>query len=156
MGEITIIISVLACAVVLLSPLIVLLVVIIKRAANEKFKMQKQSELLSQIIERGTTENLDLGAIASAFNQQKSIKQSLLNTVRSGIITAALGVAMLVLGVMGSINPDAYKFLEASTFYIVAAILLACGIMLIIYYFIAKRNLRIEIEQEEKNAQRIK
>ena len=115
MGEITIIISVLACAVVLLSPLIVLLVVIIKRAANEKFKMQKQSELLSQIIERGTTENLDLGAIASAFNQQKSIKQSLLNTVRSGIITLALGVAMLILGIMGSINPDAYKFLEAST-----------------------------------------
>lgn len=156
MGEITRIISVLAWAVVLLSPLIVLLVAIIKRAANEKFKMQKQSELLFQIIERGTTENLDLGAIASAFNQQKSIKQSLLNTVRSGTITAALGVAMLILGVMGSINPNAYKFLEASTFYIVAAILLACGITLIIYYFIAKRNLRIEIEQEEKNAQRIK
>ena len=156
MGEITRTISVLAWAVVLLSPLIVLLVAIIKRAANEKFKMQKQSELLFQIIERGTTENLDLGAIASAFNQQKSIKQSLLNTVRSGTITAALGVAMLILGVMGSINPNAYKFLEASTFYIVAAILLACGITLIIYYFIAKRNLRIEIEQEEKNAQRIK
>lgn len=156
MGEITRIISVLAWAVVLLSPLIVLLVAIIKRAANEKFKMQKQSELLFQIIERGTTENLDLGAIASAFNQQKSIKQSLLNTVRSGTITAALGVAMLILDVMGSINPNAYKFLEASTFYIVAAILLACGITLIIYYFIAKRNLRIEIEQEEKNAQRIK
>ncbi len=153
---VTKIISILACAVVLLSPLIVLLIAIIKRAANEKFKMQKQSELLTQIIERGTTENLDLGAIASAFNPQKSIKQSLLNTIRSGIITSALGVAMLILGIMGSINPDAYKFLEASTFYIAAAILLACGITLIIYYFIAKRNLRIEIEQEEKNAQKTK
>lgn len=156
MGEITRIISVLACAAVVVSPLIVVLIAVIKRAANDKFKMQKQSELLAQVVEKGSVDNLNLDAIAAAFNQQKSIKQSLLKNLRGGMITALLGVAMVVLGIVGSIDKEAYKLLDASTFYVAGAILLSCGAALTVYYFFAKKSLRAEIEQEEQNASKNK
>lgn len=152
MKELTGIIALLGCTVIVLSPMIVWLIAIIKRAANEKFKMQKQSELLAQVVEKGSVDNLNLDAIATAFNQQKSIKQSLLKNLRGGVITALLGVAMVALGIVGSINQDAYALLDASTFYVAGAILLSCGAALTVYYFFAKKSLRAEIEQEEQNA----
>ena len=152
MKELTGIIGILACAVIVLSPMIVWLIAIIKKAANQKFQMQKQSELLAQVVEKGSVDNLNLDAIAAAFNQQKSIKQSLLKNLRGGMITALLGVAMVVLGIVGSIDKESYKLLDASTFYVAGAILLSCGAALTVYYFFAKKSLRAEIEQEEQNA----
>lgn len=145
--------GVIALALIMLAPFIIGLVAIIKWAANSRFRTQKQAEVLSQVIEKGTTDDLNLSAIASAFNQQQSIKQSLLKNLLWGFITSLLGVGMLALGIVGSVNPDAYMFLEASTFYVAAAILLSCGIALIAYYLIARKNLRAEIEQEEQKAQ---
>lgn len=152
MEELTGIIAILACAVIVLSPMIVWLIAIIKKAANQQYQMQKQSELLAQVVEKGSVDNLNLDAIAAAFNQQKSIKQSLLKNLRGGVITALLGLAMVALGIVGSIDKDAYTLLDASTFYVAGAILLSCGVALTVYYFFAKKSLRAEIEQEEKNA----
>lgn len=152
MEELTGIIAILACAVIVLSPMIVWLIAIIKKAANQQYQMQKQSELLAQVVEKGSVDNLNLDAIAAAFNQQKSIKQALLKNLRGGIITALLGIALVALGIVGSINKDAYTLLDASTFYVAGAILLSCGAALTVYYFFAKKSLRAEIEQEEKNA----
>lgn len=152
MEELTGIIAILACAVIVLSPMIVWLIAIIKKAANQQYQMQKQSELLAQVVEKGSVDNLNLDAIAAAFNQQKSIKQALLKNLRGGVITALLGIALIALGIVGSINKDAYTLLDASTFYVAGAILLSCGAALTVYYFFAKKSLRAEIEQEEKNA----
>lgn len=152
MEELTGIIAILACAVIVLSPMIVWLIAIIKKAANQQYQMQKQSELLAQVVEKGSVDNLNLDAIAAAFNQQKSIKQALLKNLRGGVITALLGIALIALGIVGSVNKDAYTLLDASTFYVAGAILLSCGAALTVYYFFAKKSLRAEIEQEEKNA----
>lgn len=156
MEKLTGIIAILACAVIVLSPMIVWLIAIIKKAANQQYQMQKQSELLAQVVEKGSVDNLNLDAIAAAFNQQKSIKQALLKNLRVGVITALLGIALIALGIVGSINKDAYTLLDASTFYVAGAILLSCGVALTVYYFFAKKSLRAEIEQEEQNALRNK
>lgn len=145
-----------ALALIMLAPFIIGLVAIIKWAENNHFRTQKQAEVLSQVIEKGTTDGLDISAIASAFNQQQSIKQSLLKNLLSGFITSLLGVGMLALGIVGSVSPDACMYVDASTFYMAAVILLSCGIALIAYYFIARKNLRAEIEKEEQNAQKDK
>ncbi len=144
--------GVIALALIMLAPFIIGLVAIIKWAANSRFRTQKQAEVLSQVIEKGTTDDLNLSAIASAFNQQQSIKQSLLKNLLWGFITSLLGVGMLALGIVGSVTPDAYTYLEASTFYVAGAILLSCGAALTVYYFFAKKSLRTEIEQEEQSA----
>lgn len=152
MEELVPILGVIGITAIVLAPFVVAIICVVKKAGTDRARMQKQSELLSQIVEKGNTENLDFDAIAAAFSEHTSVKQSILKSLRSGLITSLLGLAMLALGIVGSVNPDAYEVMTDSVFYVAAGILLSCGIALVVYAFIAKKTLRKEIEQEEQQA----
>ena len=112
---------------------------------NTRAKMNetnKKTEIMLKAIESGAT--IDTGFFKAQQSQQKTIKEKLLARLTGATITTLLGVV----GLLGGL----FYCNHYSSF--LGGILLAVGISLFIVYFVGKRMLAKEIEDEERNLQK--
>ena len=125
------------------------LVGVLNKLKNRRYKIERQTELMAKMIERGDSSNLDLKAMAEALQDPKkqvSTKASLLNNLKWGCIFSFVGLALLGVALYGHLT-DANPTAE---FLIVGGIVCAIGLGFVVTFLISKNYLKEEIEAEEK------
>ena len=123
---------------------IVVLVGIIMLLKNRRHKIDQQSKLISQMIEKGGAANIDFKAMVEALNvsdsRKKTLKKSILKHLEYGSLCSLVGLFLLIYGVcICNSHPI-----------IAGGLLLTVGIAFLIMFFISKNYLKKEIEAEEK------
>jgi uncharacterized membrane protein HdeD (DUF308 family) len=122
---------------------IIVLVGIIMLLKNRRHKIDQQSKLISQMIEKGEAANLDFKAMVEALNvsdnKQKTLKKSILKHLEYGSLCSLIGLFLLIYGVCTCNNHPI----------VVGGLLLTVGIAFLIMFFISKNYLKKEIEAEE-------
>ena len=124
------------------------LVGVLNKLKNRRYKIERQTELMAKMIERGDSSNLDLKAMAEALQDPKkqvSTKDSLLNNLKWGCIFSFVGLALLGVALYGHLT-DANPTAE---FLIVGGIVCAIGLGFVVTFLISKNYLKQEIEAEE-------
>ena len=123
---------------------IIVLVGIIMLLKNRRYKIEQQSKLISQMIEKGEAANLDYKAMVEALNvsdsRKKTLKKSILKHLEYGSLCSLVGLFLLVYGVCIYNNHPI----------IAGGLLLTIGVAFLIMFFISKNYLKKEIEAEEK------
>lgn len=123
---------------------IIVLVGIIMLLKNRRYKIEQQSKLISQMIEKGEAANLDYKAMVEALNvsdsRKKTLKKSILKHLEYGSLCSLIGLFLLVYGVCICNNHPI----------IAGGLLLTIGVAFLIMFFISKNYLKKEIEAEEK------
>ena len=122
----------------------VILVAIILVLKNRRHKVEEQSKLISQMIEKSEASNLDFKAMAEMLNEsesKKKTKNSVLKLLNAGVFLGVLGLFILIAGIALSKGEDAI---------LAGAFLLTAGIAYVIMFFVSKNYLKKEIEKEEK------
>ena len=118
---------------------------------NTRAKMNetnKKTEIMLKAIESGAT--IDTGFFKAQQSQQKTIKEKLLARLTGATITTLLGVV----GLLGGLFYCNRYGWDMPILPFLGGILLAVGISLFIVYFVGKRMLAKEIEDEERNLQK--
>ena len=122
---------------------IIVLVGIIMLLKNRRYKIEQQSKLISQMIEKGEAANLDYKAMVEALNvsdsRKKTLKKSILKHLEYGSLCSLIGLFLLIYGVCTSNNHPI----------IAGGLLLTVGVAFLIMFFISKNYLKKEIEAEE-------
>ena len=122
---------------------VVVLVGIIMLLKNRRHKVEQQSKLISQMIEKGEAANLDFKAMVEALNvsdsKQKTLKKSILKHLEYGSLCSLIGLFLLIYGVCSCNNHPI----------VAGGLLLTVGIAFLIMFFISKNYLKKEIEAEE-------
>ena len=122
---------------------VVVLVGIIMLLKNRRYKIEQQSKLISQMIEKGEAANLDYKAMVEALNvsdsRKKTLKKSILKHLEYGSLCSLIGLFLLVYGVCICNNHPI----------IAGGLLLTIGVAFLIMFFISKNYLKKEIEAEE-------
>ena len=122
---------------------IIVLVGIIMLLKNRRYKIDQQSKLISQMIEKGEAANLDFKALVEALNvsdsRMKTLKKSVLKHLEYGSLCSLIGLFLLIYGVCTSNNHPI----------IAGGLLLTIGVAFLIMFFISKNYLKKEIEAEE-------
>ena len=122
---------------------IIVLVGIIMLLKNRRYKIEQQSKLISQMIEKGEAANLDYKAMVEALNVSdsriKTLKKSILKHLEYGSLCSLIGLFLLIYGVCTSNNHPI----------IAGGLLLTIGVAFLIMFFISKNYLKKEIEAEE-------
>ena len=122
---------------------IIVLVGIIMLLKNRRHKIDQQSKLISQMIEKGEAANLDFKAMVEALNvsdnKQKTLKKSILKHLEYGSLCSLIGLFLLIYGVCTCNNHPI----------VVGGLLLTVGIAFLVMFFISKNYLKKEIEAEE-------
>ena len=122
---------------------IIVLVGIIMLLKNRRYKIEQQSRLISQMIEKGEAANLDFKALVEALNVSdsriKTLKKSILKHLEYGSLCSLIGLFLLIYGVCTSNNHPI----------IAGGLLLTIGVAFLIMFFISKNYLKKEIEAEE-------
>ena len=118
---------------------IVIVVLYFRKKHNE---IEKRSEIIKTVLEK------DSGSVPEellkTFNKPKrSLKERLLSKLLWGMICTLIGL-VLVVAVYPKVCEDKADFLT------LGFVSLAVGAGLVVYYFIARRVLRSEIEKEER------
>lgn len=125
----------------------VLIVWLVTRAKINKDKANK--EIVLAAIEKNS--DLDVEKIMNAMaSKQKKIKEKLLDKLQGGLVCTCLGLAMVVVGVLdsyGVLNSHLTGPFGGSIYG--GAILFTIGIALLASFFIGKKMLAKEIEDEE-------
>ncbi len=124
------------------------LVGVLNKLKNRRYKIERQTELMAKMIERGDSSHLDLKAMAEALQDPKkqvSTKASLLNNLKWGCIFSFVGLALLGVALYGHLT-DANPTAE---FLIVGGIVCAIGLGFVVTFLISKNYLKQEIEAEE-------
>ena len=124
------------------------LVGVLNRFKNRRYKIERQTELMAKMIERGDSSNLDFKAMAEALQDPKkqvSTKASLLNNLKWGCIFSFVGLALLGVALYGHLT-DAV----VAEFLIIGGIICAIGLGFVVTFLISKNYLKEEIEAEEK------
>ena len=110
---------------------------------NCRYKVEQQSKLISQMIEKGEAANLDFKAMVEALNvsdsKQKTLKKSILKHLEYGSLCSLIGLFLLIYGVCSCNNHPI----------VAGGLLLTVGIAFLIMFFISKNYLKKEIEAEE-------
>ena len=123
---------------------IIVLVGIIMLLKNRRYKIEQQSKLISQMIEKGEAANLDYKAMVEALNvsdsRKKTLKKSILKHLEYGSLCSLVGLFLLIFGGYTSNNHPI----------IAGGLLLTVGVAFLIMFFISKNYLKKEIEAEEK------
>ena len=123
---------------------VVVLVGIIMLLKNRRYKIEQQSKLISQMIEKGEAANLDYKAMVEALNvsdsKKKTTKKAILKHLEYGSLCSLVGLFLLIFGGYTSNNHPI----------IVGGLLLTVGVAFLIMFFISKNYLKKEIEAEEK------
>ena len=122
----------------------IILVAITMFLKNRRYKVEQQSKLLSQMIEKGEAANIDFKAMVEALNEsdskKKTLKRSVLKHLEYGSLCSLVGLFLLLYGGYTSNNHPI----------IAGGLLLTVGIAFLIMFFISKNYLKQEIEAEEK------
>ena len=122
---------------------IIVLVGIIMLLKNRRYKIDQQSKLISQMIEKGEAANLDFKALVETLNvsdsRMKTLKKSILKHLEYGSLCSLIGLFLLIYGVCTSNNHPI----------IAGGLLLTIGVAFLIMFFISKNYLKKEIEAEE-------
>ena len=115
-----------------------------KRKSHE---IDKQTEILTTMLEKHP--DLDPAEVMKKLNMSskshESIKQKLLGNLFSGGMMTLMGLAILIPHLCGLVF-----FGNKENGLFVGGIMLAMGVAFLIYYFVSKKQLRTEIEAEEK------
>ena len=110
---------------------------------NCRYKVEQQSKLISQMIEKGEAANLDYKAMVEALNvsdsRKKTLKKSILKHLEYGSLCSLIGLFLLIYGVCSCNNHPI----------VAGGLLLTVGIAFLIMFFISKNYLKKEIEAEE-------
>ena len=111
---------------------------------NRRHKVEEQSKLISQMIEKSEASNLDFKAMAEMLNEsesKKNTKQSVLKLLNTGVFLGVLGLFILIAGISLGKVEDAI---------LTGTLLLTAGVAFVIMFFVTKNYLKNEIEKEEK------
>lgn len=135
--------------VILVIALCVVLPVMIVWLTNKRkqYEMDKKAEMMVSLLEKHPELNPTevMQKLNVSIKSSKTIKQKLLENVFSGGMMAMMGLAILIPHLCGVVffgNRENGIFL--------GGIMLAMGVAFLIHYFISKKQLRSEIEAEEK------
>ena len=122
----------------------VILVGVTMYLKNCRYKVEQQSKLISQMIEKGDAANIDfksLSEILDSSNTKQKTKQSILKHLNAGIFLGLLGLFMLVVGIILERGAEPI---------VVGDGLLVAGLAFIASFFISKKYFKQEIEAEEQ------
>ena len=122
----------------------IILTGVIMYLKNRRYKVEEQSKLISQMIEKSEASNLDFKAMAEMLNEsesKKKTKQSVLKLLNTGVFLGVLGLFILIAGIALGKGEDAI---------LTGALLLTAGVAFVIMFFVTKNYLKKEIEKEEK------
>ena len=122
----------------------IILTGVIMYLKNRRHKVEEQSKLISQMIEKSEASNLDFKAMAEMLNEsesKKNTKQSVLKLLNTGVFLGGLGLFILIAGIALGKGEDAI---------LTGALLLTAGVAFVIMFFVTKNYLKMEIEKEEK------
>ena len=122
----------------------IILTGVIMYLKNLRHKVEEQSKLISQMIEKSEASNLDFKAMAEMLNEsesKKNTKQSVLKLLNTGVFLGGLGLFILMAGIALGKGEDAI---------LTGALLLTAGVAFVIMFFVTKNYLKMEIEKEEK------
>lgn len=118
----------------------VLLVYIIGRV--RKNETDRKAEIMLKALENGAT--IDPNFFKPA-KKKKSVKKELLEKLNGALITGLMGLAFLLLYFLGAADSSISSLLPFA-----GAVMLAVGIGLFVSYYVGKKMLAKEIEEEEK------
>ena len=123
----------------------IILVGIIMKLKNRRHKVEEQSKLISQMIEKSEGANIDFKAMAEMLNEsdskKKTTKMAVLKHLEYGALCSLVGLFVLLYGLF--INP-----IDKAV--IIGGLLLTIGVAFLIMFFVSKNYLKKEIEKEEK------
>ena len=134
------------------------LTAIIQHLKNRRYKIERQTELMAKMIEKGDSTNLDFRSMAEALQEptkhghQKptkhgNLKMSILKNLRWGSIFSFVGIGLLGVALYAHIDGPVGATAAFLTF---GAIIGGVGLALLITFFVAKNYLKKESEKEEK------
>ena len=126
------------------------LVGVLNSLRNRRYKIERQSELMAKMIEKGDSSNLDFKAMAEALQEPKkriSLKTSLINNLKWGCIFSFIGLALLGVALYTHCTDANHTTDE---FLIMGGIVLAIGLGFVVTFLISKNYLKNEILAEEK------
>ena len=127
------------------------LVIVWLIAYMKNHEVNKHTEVLLAAIEKNADINVD-GLFKKLNSQQKSVKESVVKKLTSGLVISAVGLGCLCIVIWMSFNDFDTGRIYGILF--AGIILLFVGISNIISYIICKKELAKEIEQEEKENER--
>ena len=123
----------------------IILTGVIMYLKNRRHKVEEQSKLISQMIEKSENANIDFKAIAEMLNEseskKKTTKMAVLKHLEYGALCSLVGLFVLLYGLF--INPIDKAI-------IVGGLLLTIGVAFLVMFFVSKNYLKKEIEKEEK------
>ena len=134
------------------------LTAIIQHLKNRRYKIERQTELMAKMIEKGDSTNLDFKSMAEALQEptkhghQKptkygNLKMSILKNLRWGSIFSFVGIGLLGVALYAHIDGNGGATAAFLTF---GAIIGGVGLALLITFLVAKKYLKKEVEKEEK------
>ena len=122
----------------------VILTSVIMVLKNRRHKVEEQSKLISQMIEKGEAANIDFKAMAEMLNEtdskKKTTKMAVLKHLEYGALCSLVGLFVLLYGVFATVNQAV----------IIGGLLLTIGVAFLVMFFVSKNYLKKEIEREEK------
>lgn len=118
---------------------IVIVVLYFRKKHNE---IEKRSEIIKTVLEK------DSGSVPEELlktlnKPKRSLKERLLSKLLWGMICTLIGLVLVV-----AVYPEVCE--DKADFLTLGFVSLAVGAGLVVYYFIARRVLRSEIEKEER------
>ena len=123
----------------------IILTGVIMYLKNRRHKVEEQSKLISQMIEKSEGANIDFKAMAEMLNEsdnkKKTTKMAVLKHLEYGALCSLVGLFVLLYGLF--INP-----IDKAV--IIGGLLLTIGVAFLIMFFVSKNYLKKEIEKEEK------
>ena len=122
----------------------IILTGVIMHLKNRRHKVEQQSKLISQMIEKGEAANIDFKSLSEMLdnsNAKQKTKQSVLKQLNAGVFLGVLGLFILVVGIILEKGAEPI---------VVGSGLLVAGLAFIVIFFISKNYLKQEIEAEEK------
>ena len=129
------------------------LTAVIQYLKNRRYKIERQTELMAKMIEKGDSTNLDFKSMAEALQEPAkpvkhgNLKRSVLNNLRWGSIFSFVGLGLLGVALYAHIDGPVGATAAFLTF---GAIIGGVGLALLITFFVAKNYLKKETEKEEK------
>ena len=146
---------------------VVVLVGVIMFLKNRRHRVEEHSKLISQMIEKGDSTNLDFRSMAEALQEPAkpakhgNLKRSVLNNLRWGSIFSFVGLGLLGVALYAHIDGPVgataalYAHIDGpvgatAAFLTFGAIIGGVGLALLITFFVAKNYLKKETEKEEK------
>ena len=126
------------------------LTAVIQYLKNRRYKIERQTELMAKMIEKGDSTNLDFKSMAEALQEPAkhgNLKRSVLNNLRWGSIFSFVGLGLLGVALYAHMDGDGGATAAFLTF---GAIIGGGGLALLITFLVAKKYLKKEVEKEEK------